>query len=284
MGHNQHLAGLSQLLAGECERLLYRRGRGHFAGRHKVGALASHDDHAGLLQHFGHDKGPLLAGRIAVAAGVIQNELDVRRISHGGQETLLAHPGPSAFFAARRNDQEPARPHDRASQAHHAIACGLQEGIIHRGEKLVCMTGNGFADLSDSLMCMQVEDEVSIADILESDPVLSATVELSMELAKGGQDGKPLGASFVVGDMKAVLRFSRQLMINPFKSYSMNVKDRRQWDLLKKYALFDGAFVVDDLGSVVAAQRFLSANVQVEIPPGLGTRPKIVKWLRRATR
>ncbi len=209
---------------------------------------------------------------------------------HGRQiKLIVATPNAEAYRKLSMNEsfrclKLTARPHDRASQAHHAIACGLQEGIIRRGEKLVCMTGNGFADLSDSLMCMEVDDETSIADVLESDPVLAATVELSMELGKGGSDGKPLGASFVVGDMKTVLRFSRQLMINPFKSYSMNVKDRRQWDLLKKYALFDGAFVVDDRGSIIAAQRYLSANIQVEIPPGLGTRHLAVAAITAATK
>ncbi|MFH1820846.1 MAG: diadenylate cyclase, partial [Methanobacteriota archaeon] len=90
--------------------------------------------------------------------------------------------------------------------------------------------------------------------------------------------------SFVVGDIKTVLRFSRQLMINPFKSYTMNVKDRRQWDLLKKYAAFDGAFIIDDAGVIVAAQRYLSASSRVEIPPGLGTRHLSVAAITAATR
>ncbi|MGC8816762.1 MAG: diadenylate cyclase [Candidatus Hadarchaeum sp.] len=177
-----------------------------------------------------------------------------------------------------------ARPHDRASQAHHAIACGLQQGVIHLGERVVCLTGNGFADMSDSIICTEVNEEISLVNFLESNPVLAAAVELSLDLAKSGPDGKPLGASFVVGDVKAVLRLSRQLMINPFKSYKVSIRDRRQWDLLKKYAFFDGAFIVDDEGVVVAAQRYLDANVSVEIPPGLGTRHLAVAAITAATR
>jgi DNA integrity scanning protein DisA with diadenylate cyclase activity len=105
-----------------------------------------------------------------------------------------------------------------------------------------------------------------------------------MELGRGSSDGKPLGSCFVVGDIKTVLRFSRQLMINPFRSYTMNIKDRRQWDLLKKYAFFDGAFIIDDSGSIVAAQRYLSASIQVEIPPGLGTRHLAVAAITAATK
>jgi len=209
---------------------------------------------------------------------------------HGRQiKLIVATPNAEAYRRLSLNGafhcvKLTARPHDRASQAHHAIACGLQEGIIHRGERLVCLTGDGYADFSDSLICTEVNDEVSIANVLESDSVLAATVELAMELGRGGSDGKPLGTSFVVGDVKAVLRLSRQLMINPFRSYSVNIKERRQWDLLKKYAFFDGAFIVDDAGSIVAAQRYLSANVQVEVPPGLGTRHLAVAAITAATR
>jgi len=202
---------------------------------------------------------------------------------------IVATPNPEAYrrLSMSGNFQclkLTARPHDRASQAHHAIACGLQEGVIHPGERLVCLTGDGFADMSDSLICTEVNEEFSLVNLLESNPVLSATVELSIELAKGGPDGKPVGTSFVVGDTKAVLRLSRQLMINPFRGYSVNIKDRRQWDLLKKYAFFDGAFIIDDLGAIVAAQRYLNANVPVEVPPGLGTRHLAVAAITAATR
>lgn len=209
---------------------------------------------------------------------------------HGKEiKLIVATPNAEAFRKLSRNEsirclKLTARPHDRASQAYHAIVCGLQEGVIHRGEKLVCLTGNGFADLSDSLICTEVNDEEIVATFLESDPVLAATVELSIELGKGGSDGKPIGTSFVVGDIKTVMRLSRQLMINPFKSYTVDVKDRRQWDLLKKYAVFDGAFIVDNVGSIVAAQRYLDANIHVDIPAGLGTRHLAVAAITAATK
>ncbi|MGQ9788680.1 MAG: diadenylate cyclase [Candidatus Hadarchaeaceae archaeon] len=202
---------------------------------------------------------------------------------------IVATPNPEAYRKLRMIGsfqclKLTARPHDRASQAHHAIARGLQEGVIHFGDKVVCLTGNGFADNSDSVIFTEVNEEISLVNVLESNPVLAATVELSLDLARGAPDGKSLGASFVVGDTKAVLRLSRQLMINPFRGYSVNINDRRQWDLLKKYAFFDGAFIIDDAGCVVAAQRYLNANVRVEIPPGLGTRHLAVAAITAATK
>ncbi len=175
------------------------------------------------------------------------------------------------------------RPHDRPSQAHHAIACGLREGVVRQGQRLICLMGDGFADLSDSLIYRDVSGDELVADFLESHPVLASTVELSLKLGKGGPNGKPVGASFVVGDTKTVLRLSRQLMINPFKSYEVNIRDRKQWDLLEKYATFDGSFIVDKVGVIVAAQRYLSANTRAEIPVGLGTRHLSVATITAAT-
>lgn len=165
-----------------------------------------------------------------------------------------------------------ARPRGRLGQARYAMACGVQEGALSPGQRLVCLAGDGFADSSDSLMVLNVTGDELAMKMLESNPVLAAAVELAFGLGKGGQDGKPVGTAFMVGESKKVLRLSHQLMINPFTSYTANIADRGCWDLLKKYAVFDGAFIVGEDGVILAAHRFLNAKVKVEIPKGLGTR------------
>lgn len=165
-----------------------------------------------------------------------------------------------------------ARPRGRLRQARYAMACGIQAGVLSPGERLVCLTGDGFADISDSLMVLDVTGDEPAMKMLESNQVLAATVELALEVGEGGQDEKPVGTAFIVGESKKVLRLSHQLMINPFKSYNANITDRGYWDLLKKYVVHDGAFLVDRNGAIVAAHRFLDAKVRVEIPKGLGTR------------
>ena len=176
-----------------------------------------------------------------------------------------------------------ARPQGRVSQVHHAIVCGMQEGILKPGERLVCLAGDGFADITDSLMVLDVGEDEPAIGLLESDQVLAATVELALELGKSGPNGRPVGTAFIIGESKAVLRLSRQLMINPFKSYRANITDRAQWDLLKKYAVFDGAFVVDSDGTIVAAHRYLNAKARVRVPEGLGTRHLAVASMTAAT-
>ena len=177
-----------------------------------------------------------------------------------------------------------ARAQGRSGQAHHAMACGLREKIFLPGERLVCLAGNGFADSTDALLVMQVSENEPIMETVESDPVLAAATEISLELGKGALGGKPVGTAFVIGDSKAVLRISHQLMINPFKSYLVNITDRKQWELIKKYATFDGAFVVGNDGCVITAERYLNASIKVEIPNGLGTRHLAVAAMTAATK
>lgn len=217
--------------------------------------------------------------------------LTTEKITHSGKavKIVVATPNLEAYRKLSKYPYiEPlkltARSTGRLSQAHQAIFCGIQKGVLKPGERLVCLAGNGFADITDSLMVVDVaEDELAVG-MLESDPVLAATVEIAIELGKGGPNGKPVGAAFIIGESKAVLRLSRQMMINPFKNYTANITDRVHWDLLKKYAMFDGAFVIDKNGTIVAAHRYLNAKTRVKVPEGLGTRHLAVASMTAATR
>lgn len=206
----------------------------------------------------------------------------------GQIKVIIATPNPEAYrkfsrYPHIKSIKLTARPSGRLSQAHLAMMCGLRKGILFPGEHLVCLAGNGFADITDSIMVLDVNEEELAVGMLEADQVLAAAVELSMDLAKAGPDGKPVGTAFVVGESKAVLRRSRQLIINTLKSYKVNITDRREWELLKKFATFDGAFVVDSGGFIIAAHRYLNANARVEVPKGLGTRHMAVASMTAAT-
>ncbi len=208
---------------------------------------------------------------------------------HGkGVRIIIATPNQEAYrkfskCASVESIKLTARPQGRVSQAHHAIVCGLQKGILKSGERLVCLAGDGFADITDSLMVLDVTEDEPAIGLLESDSVLAAAVELAFELGRAGQNGRPVGTAFIIGESKAVLRLSRQLMINPFRGYNANITDRVHWDLLKKYAMFDGAFVVDRSGFIVAAHRYLNAKARVKVPEGLGTRHLAVASMTAAT-
>jgi len=175
-----------------------------------------------------------------------------------------------------------ARPVSKLAQAHHAIARGLQEGVLTPGDRLVCLMGNGSADMPDTLMVMEATQDYTALRTLGSDRVLTSTVELSLQLAQGDADGKPIGTAFIVGNRKKIMRYSYQLMLNPLEGHRIKITDRSQWGFLKKFATFDGAFIVDPDGAVVAACRYLNARRKVEVPKGLGTRHHAVASMTAA--
>jgi hypothetical protein len=162
-----------------------------------------------------------------------------------------------------------------------AIARCLDEGHLSKGERVLCLIGNGHADSTDLLKFWVVSGEEKTYSWGE---VMEATVELAIEIASTEIEGKPVGGAFMVGDWKRVLRYSHPLMPNPFQQYKANVKNRLHWEMIKKIsASFDGAFVLADDGSIKAAYRRLDANRRVRIPKGLGTRHHAVAAMTAAT-
>jgi len=165
------------------------------------------------------------------------------------------------------------------------ISTCLREKHVAKNQRLVCLICDKLESFPNSLFVLNVTGDEKAIEILGPDPILSNAVEFSLELSKGGTDRKPIGAAFMIGDTKTVLKYSYQLYrFNPFENYKVSVGDRTQWDLLKKYASgFDGAFVVDDDGGVIAACRYLNSDRKVEIPKGLGTRHLSVACMTAAT-
>jgi DNA integrity scanning protein DisA with diadenylate cyclase activity len=107
-------------------------------------------------------------------------------------------------------------------------------------------------------------------------PILDATLELAVEIAREGREGRRIGTLFTVGAAEAVLKQSRPLILDPIALHApatRHISDPNLRGTMKELAQLDGAFVLDTDGFVVAACRYLDATAQgVEIPFGLGSR------------
>ncbi len=163
----------------------------------------------------------------------------------------------------------------RTGQIRHAVWRGLGSGILTPGDLIVCLTGEmGAPKGIDTISVYLIsEAESTLAGIIESDPVMNAVVEIASELGWAGREGEPLGATFIIGDLDKVMNQSHQLGLNPFKGYEdINITDRKNWELVKRYAFLDGAFILDGNGNIIAAGRFLDTDADIDIPSGLGTR------------
>jgi DNA integrity scanning protein DisA with diadenylate cyclase activity len=161
------------------------------------------------------------------------------------------------------------------------IARCLEQGYLRVGDKVLCLMGNGAPDFTDAIKYWRVTGEERVFDWGET---LVSTVSLALELASCEVEGKPVGAAFMIGDWKRVLRYSHPLIPDPLSSYKANIKRRDSWEMIKKIAAnFDGAFVIADDGVIKASCRRLDANRRVRIPEGLGTRHHAVAAMTAAT-
>jgi DNA integrity scanning protein DisA with diadenylate cyclase activity len=106
--------------------------------------------------------------------------------------------------------------------------------------------------------------------------VLEQTVELALEIAREGREGRRIGTLFTLGDAEAVLTASRPLILDPLAGHApgrTHIGDPDLRGTIKELAQLDGAFVISETGIVVAACRYLDASVeQIDLPLGLGSR------------
>jgi len=106
--------------------------------------------------------------------------------------------------------------------------------------------------------------------------VLERTVQLAVEIAREGREGRKIGTLFVVGDTEEVLRKSRPMILDPLHGHPeehKHIEDPNVRETLKELAQLDGAFVVSDSGVVLSAARYIDADSDdLNLPMGLGSR------------
>lgn len=106
--------------------------------------------------------------------------------------------------------------------------------------------------------------------------ILDAVIELALEIAREGREGDHVGALFTVGRSRDVLERSRPLMLDPIAGHApahTHIADRDLRGTVKELAKLDGAFVVSEEGTVLAACRYLDVpSSGVKLGLGLGSR------------
>ena len=104
---------------------------------------------------------------------------------------------------------------------------------------------------------------------------VEAVLQLAVEIAREGREGRKIGTLFVVGDVDNVLERSRSLLLDPLYGHAtelLNVGSAEFRETVKELAQLDGAFVVDKHGTFVSAARYIDVDSGVQLVPGLGTR------------
>lgn len=106
--------------------------------------------------------------------------------------------------------------------------------------------------------------------------ILESLIELAVEIAREGREGRRIGTLFTLGDEQTVLAKSRLLILDPLVGHPESARHLGNPNLrgtIKELAQLDGAFVVSGEGIVLSACRYLDATASdVELPLGLGSR------------
>ena len=106
--------------------------------------------------------------------------------------------------------------------------------------------------------------------------IMIEVLELAIEIAREGREGRKIGTLFVLGDEDEVAKRSRCLILDPLSGHSKAAKklsDPNLRETVKELAQLDGGFLVSAEGSVLSAARYFNATAQgLELLLGLGSR------------
>jgi len=119
--------------------------------------------------------------------------------------------------------------------------------------------------------------ESILCQVTEYDPeVLEPLIQLAVEIAREGREGRRIGTLFTLGDEDAVLARSRPLILDPLSGHpeaSRHITNPNLRGTVKELAQLDGGFVVSHAGIVLSSCRYLDAvAAPVDVPLGLGSR------------
>jgi DNA integrity scanning protein DisA with diadenylate cyclase activity len=117
---------------------------------------------------------------------------------------------------------------------------------------------------------------------------LEEVVNLAVELAREGREGRKIGTLFVIGDVDALVQQSRPLILDPLYGHAdelLRVERPEFRETVKELAQLDGAFLLADDGTFVSAGRFIDVDVTDpdNFLPGLGTRHAAAASISRTT-
>ena len=117
--------------------------------------------------------------------------------------------------------------------------------------------------------------------------VLEDTIQLAVEIAREGREGRKIGTLFVISDEKEVLKRSRNLILDPLYGHPPDKKkmcDPDMRETVKELAQLDGAFIVSGNGVVISAARYINASSRrIDLPLGLGSRHVAAASITRDT-
>lgn len=171
----------------------------------------------------------------------------------------------------------------RMDRANLGLLLATANGLVDHEHEVVCITGPR-GQAWDSVTVTRAAahfravfpDQKTSSTLRITPAVILRVLSLAIELASEGREAHPIGAMFVVGDTRTVLKHTQQLVLNPFHGFARrlrNILDPSLTETVKEFAMLDGAFLVETDGSIRSAGTYLIPRCHVtDLPGGLGAR------------
>ncbi|HDQ15183.1 MAG TPA: hypothetical protein ENN41_10260, partial [Sediminispirochaeta sp.] len=177
----------------------------------------------------------------------------------------------------------PFRSLNRSAYIQFTLLFLLSQGQLKRNDVVVNLFGMPGSGYFDTIRLTSIEDEVRLPELydLKNGPeynqhILTRILQIAGDLAAEGREGKAVGTLFVFGNYEQLYGFSRQMIINPFsgiKKEDRNILDPSLEETIKEYAKIDGAFIIDEDGTIMSAGTYIAGTPSDEqLHSGLGAR------------
>lgn len=212
---------------------------------------------------------------------------------------IVASDKPDVHRAVREDDVDLVplvhEPETRQVQLSQAILEAIADDYLQSGDKIVTLYAGFEREVLDTMSVINLAEhlaKLTARDLrrLETQvplETLRIVVDLAVEIGREGREGKAVGALFVVGNHRKVVKLSHEQVHDPFKGYGRKdrmVRSPRVRESIKELAQIDGAFIIGSDGMVHAAGRILDAPpVELTLTAGLGARHWAAAAISKAT-
>lgn len=171
----------------------------------------------------------------------------------------------------------------------------INKRYIQKDDRVVCVgnesVGMGYKGLIFILDVDKIFFNISTHHLTENinTEVLEATINLALEIGNEGREGRKIGTAFIIGKRPDILRYGRQIIINPFSNYPEEarlINDPNMRETIKGFAQLDGVFMIDEKGVLLTAGTLINLDLDaVELPglDGFGTRHRFSAAITKLT-
>ncbi|MFO0941656.1 MAG: DNA integrity scanning protein DisA nucleotide-binding domain protein [Pirellulales bacterium] len=166
----------------------------------------------------------------------------------------------------------------------HALLEAVADGLVRSDEDVVAVYCGFEHQKLDSISHIRLDDRLrrltsrDLQRLESSVPLksLKTVIDLAAQIGREGREGKKVGALFVIGDTRQVLKHCKDSGFDPLRGYKRemrNLSDAKVREDLKEIAQMDGAFVIAPDGVVEKSRQIVEvAHANLTLSKGLGSR------------